>query len=358
MSWKRAIFSVINLVIFVGAGILLFHLAKNTTAAPSEEEEEAMNPGVPTAVAVHAGEIGRMTLHRVITVYGRVEGEPATGNAPAAEAHITPAVYGLVSQVDCIEGEHVTQGQTLLTMDTRTADAQVERARAFLAAVQKAGTGSQQGGPAYLIQLLGDLAQAELDYAQGQRKLLEIASPISGVVTNVSIHAGEVAGPGSGGIEIVDTDRLVAALDIPGFEAGSVKIGQAVAMEGLGAGGKIVRVDPGVDLTTGTVSADVALPAGSGFRPGEFVSGRIQIETHADCLAVPAESIVRDPQGRARITMVNGDEHEATFRYVDVGIREGDWVEVSGEGLDAGQEIVTGGAYGLLDRSGIVVVGR
>ena len=73
---------------------------------------------------------------------------------------------------------------------------------------------------------------------------------------------------------------------------------------------------------------------------------------------MPAESIVRDPTGRPRVAFVNANEHEAVFQPVELGIREGDLVEITGDSVTEGQEIVTEGAYGLANRTGIVVVGR
>jgi hypothetical protein len=58
------------------------------------------------------------------------------------------------------------------------------------------------------------------------------------------------------------------------------------------------------------------------------------------------------------VAFVSDDEHQATFHYVDLGIRQDDRVELLGDTVSPGEEIVTGGAYGLLNQSGITVVGR
>jgi multidrug efflux pump subunit AcrA (membrane-fusion protein) len=88
------------------------------------------------------------------------------------------------------------------------------------------------------------------------------------------------------------------------------------------------------------------------------VRSRIVVEQRLDCLVVPAESIVRDSEGHTKIAVVSDDEHQATLQRVDLGLREGDRVEVRADWLEAGTTIVTTGASALLNRTDIAVVKR
>jgi membrane fusion protein, multidrug efflux system len=87
------------------------------------------------------------------------------------------------------------------------------------------------------------------------------------------------------------------------------------------------------------------VPKGAGLRLGQFVTARISSEEHKDRLVVPAASVVKDPDEGAVISIVAGDR--ATRKAVKTGLREGDLVEIQGEGLSEGQTVVTVGAYGL-----------
>ena len=88
------------------------------------------------------------------------------------------------------------------------------------------------------------------------------------------------------------------------------------------------------------------LPANSGLRPGQFARLRIISEEHKDCLAVPVTSVAKDADGATFIALVDGDK--AVLKPVKVGLRDGDLVEVSGDGLEADKTVVTEGAYGLI----------
>ena len=89
----------------------------------------------------------------------------------------------------------------------------------------------------------------------------------------------------------------------------------------------------------------MGLPSGSGLRPGQFVTLRIVSAEHADKLAVPVESVVKNEEGTSVIAIVDGDTARQT--PVTTGLTEGGLIEVEGSGLTAGMTVVTEGAYGL-----------
>jgi len=370
MNAKRAVSAVLTVAVFAAAGLLLYAMlsgGRSTMGPPTEADE---NPHTDAIVPVQVGTISKATVHRTLTVYGQVEPAPASADQPAAAAMVSVPSADLVADVTCAEGQSVKAGQVLFRLDARAADAQAAQAQALAtaaaAAVDALHDAPAGSVPAWVItaaQWEKDSAQAMLDHARAQQQWRIVTAPMSGTVTAVNIRAGQVAAASTPAVEIVDLHRLVAALDVPGFDASSVASGQRVGVEMRTAAansamapgastrpsaieGSIVRVDPAADASTGMVSVDVALPADSGLRPGQFVCGHIEIESHADCLVVPAAAIVTDINGQPRIALVEG-MHRASFLPVVVGIRQGDTVEISAPGLAAGQPIVTGGAFAL-----------
>jgi membrane fusion protein (multidrug efflux system) len=110
------------------------------------------------------------------------------------------------------------------------------------------------------------------------------------------------------------------------------------------AHGTVAFIGVQVDPKTDTVPVRVKLPAGSPLRPGQFVNVRIVVEERPQQLAVPAESVVQ-VEGTSVIAVVAGDHARQT--PVTVGLRDGELVEIAGEGLHEGMMVVTEGAYGL-----------
>jgi membrane fusion protein, multidrug efflux system len=115
----------------------------------------------------------------------------------------------------------------------------------------------------------------------------------------------------------------------------------------------LLFVSPSVDKDNDTVLVRTLLPKDSGLRPGQFVSLRIVTAVHTNCFAVPTESVVTDENGKNVIALVKGDE--ATQMPVQTGLHENGLVEVEAPELQAGDSVVTVGAYGLPEKTKIRV---
>jgi membrane fusion protein (multidrug efflux system) len=100
-----------------------------------------------------------------------------------------------------------------------------------------------------------------------------------------------------------------------------------------------------VDPKTATVLVRVSVPPDSGLRSGQFVHVRVITEERAGKLAVPREAIYTDHDGQSTLSIVAGDV--AKQKPVKVGLRDGNLVEVEGEGIAEGVTVVTLGSYAL-----------
>jgi membrane fusion protein, multidrug efflux system len=110
-----------------------------------------------------------------------------------------------------------------------------------------------------------------------------------------------------------------------------------------------------VDSATDTVLVRARVPVTSGLRPGQFVNVSIAVDERPNRLAVPVQSVVQGADG-PEIALVQGDT--AVKTRVTTGLREGDLVEVDGEGIREGMSVVVQGAYGLPPRTKVKVSGR
>jgi membrane fusion protein (multidrug efflux system) len=306
-------------------------------AQPAEEEAT-----VATEVPVQVGKITRATLRGYVTAYGTVEPEPS-GERPAAGARVASAVPGVVTAVQCAEGRRVEKGAVLFQLDSRAADVAVAFAGQTVDRQRK------------LMQVEGSSqkalqeAEQQLATVRAQQALLVIQAPLAGTVVRVNVTPGEAVDLTTVLAEIVDLDRLVVSASVPGAEIAALKAGQpAEVLAGKSAApirGAVTFISPQMDPKTGTALVRVAVPAGSGLRPGQFVTLRIVSAEHKDCLAVPIESVVHDAEGGAVIALVQGGK--ATQKPVKAGLRDGDLIEVEAAGLKEGDTVVTAGAYGL-----------
>jgi membrane fusion protein (multidrug efflux system) len=323
------------------------------------EEEE-----VVTDVGVHVGKIVRATLHRYVTAYGTVEPEPPGGGRPAAGAVISAPIGGILAEIACTEGRAVGQGALLFRLDTRLAEVAVakaakavesaeqtyERQKKLLAAQGTSQKSFQQA------ELELNAARSDLAAAKTELSLLEIRAPLAGTVVRITARLGQAVEPNAVLAEVIALDRLVVTAQVPSRDAAPLKPGQPVVWgDGSAPAGTLAIVGKDIDPKTDTVLVRASLPAGSGFRPGQFLNIRIVSEERRDVLAVPEESVVPGPDGGTVLMVVEGDK--AVPRPVKAGLRDAGLVEVEGEGLSEGLVIVTTDAYNIAGETKIHIIG-
>ncbi len=324
------------------------------------------NAEAPTEVAVHVAKIIRTTLRARVTAYGVVEPEPP-GPRPLAGARISPAAPGVVTSVACAEGQRVKKGDLLFQLDTRAAAVATAKARGEVAYAETTverqrkliaveGTSRRQFQDAE--QALAT-ARAGLAAAETQQALLRVEAPLAGTVARIAVKPGDGVDLTTNLAEIVNLDRLVVSAGVSTAELGPLRVGQPAALEGDGltapVEGSVVSIRPEVDPKTGAALVRVAVPAGSGLRPGQLVTVHIVSEERRDRLAVPVESVTKNTDGVPVIALVNGTT--AVQKPVKVGLRDGGLVEVEADGLQAGLTVVTLGAYALPRETRIRVLG-
>jgi len=356
MNKRRIGMVLLVLVGLVLAAVMIFKIVQPKTGEEGEE--------VTADMAVHLGPITRSTLHHAIVAYGSVEPEPAGPARVPADAEVASPVAGIVARVDCSEGQRVARGDALFSLDSRLAEVAYERAQkavAFAGAnferqkillpVEGTSKKSYQEAEQQLKE-----AQSELRAAETELALLHITAPLAGTVVKINSEPGEAVETNTVLATIIDLERLVAAVNIPSREALPVKAGQMAQFEGGLAAGRVVYVGSKIDDKSDTLPVRISIPAGAGFRPGQFLSVRIICEEHAGCLTVPEAAVIAAAVGSETGTIVMVENDKAVRKPVKFGFRENGLVEVIAEGLEEGQVIVTVDAYAVPDRTKIHII--
>ncbi|MDH7502825.1 MAG: efflux RND transporter periplasmic adaptor subunit [Verrucomicrobiota bacterium] len=311
-----------------------------------------------TEVAVQVGKVARVTMRARVDAYGIIEAEPAGGGKPAGAARLSTPTANIVMAVPVKEGERVEAGTIVVKLDDRVPLAQVEKATHVVefADQNMARQRKLKAIDGTSVKTLQEAAQqfaaakADLAAAQAQLAQVHLASPITGIVARINVQPGQTVEPGTVVAEIIDPARLVATVHLPVAEATRVKPGQpAELLSGqsgnTGAEGRVVYVSPQPDDKTATVLVRVSVPPEAGLIPGQFVHARIVTEEHTGRLAVPREAVYTDHDGQSTLSIVDGSV--AKQRIVKVGLRDGNLVEVEGEGVTEGATVVTAGSYAL-----------
>lgn len=215
----------------------------------------------------------------------------------------------------------------------------VKRSHAQLEAAQAAMRGAE-------IRLAS--VQKRLERLRQAGDLLEVKSPIDGIVIEVNAAVGTLAS--STGerrpLFVVARDDLVAGVaQLPAFEALKVKRGDPAtvridALRGREFEAKVSRVAYSIDPKTRTLRTEVDLDNRDGhLRLGMFGQLSIPLETHRDVIAIPRMSFFSNPafDGMLVYRVVDGRLRETKVR---IGPQSDDQSEVV-DGLSEGDLLVT-----------------
>ncbi|MBZ5724805.1 MAG: efflux RND transporter periplasmic adaptor subunit [Acidobacteriia bacterium] len=235
------------------------------------------------------------------------------------------------------------------------AHSQYLAAQEHLRALQSVGKQEQIAGAAAQV----EAARGHLQNAQAQVEYTQVRSPISGVIADRPLYAGEVPAPGTPLLTVMDISRVVARVNVPQSQAAFVKIGNpatiTAADSGLSTPGKVIVVSPATDPNSTTVQVWVQAdnPAEK-FKPGASVRAAIVTGTIPDAVVVPTAALLPGSEGGTAV-MVVGADSTAHEKKVEVGVREPDKVQIL-SGAVAGDQVVVMGGVGLQDKAKVRIV--
>jgi HlyD family secretion protein len=198
-----------------------------------------------------------------------------------------------------------------------------------------------------------EAAKGRVQAAEAQLQYTKIASPIDGIVADRPLYEGETANAGMPLMTIVNISDVVARANLPAEVLRFIKIGNRAeikAPDSSGeATGKVTVVSPA--LNPGSTTAEVWIQTsnpGERMHPGATVQVSILAETVPEALVIPASAILPSSEGHADSVLVAGPDSLAHSRQVEIGIREGDKVQIL-KGLAAGDRVVTVGGFSIQD---------
>lgn len=227
------------------------------------------------------------------------------------------------------------------------AQSQYEIAQARLKSLESVGQKEQiKSAEAQLASAKGQYlaAQAQLAYS-------EIRSPIDGIVTSRPLFPGEMASAGTPLMTVMNTSQMVARATMTPEQAAWLRVGDAAMISGGGPGdvpGKVSVVSPALDPSSTTIQvwAEATNPGGE-LKAGSTVQLSVVAKSVPNALVIPASAVLTAADGTTSV-MVVGTDNVAHQTQVKTGIHEGDNVEIT-SGLQAGERVVTEGAFGLPD---------
>jgi len=218
------------------------------------------------------------------------------------------------------------------------------------------------GRKASLQQAEGQLSSAKGKYlaAEAQVSYSEVRSPITGVVTDRPLFAGETASSGSPLITVMDTSSLIAKIHLAQTVAQRLKAGDSASVVVPGMDepvpAKVSLVSPALDPGSTTVEVWLRVDNRAGtYKAGTPVGASIKGRTVAKAVKIPLSGILTAADG-SKSVMVVGSDGTAHKTAVQLGISDGEDVQVT-QGLNGSETVIMTGSYGLEDGTKVKVGG-
>ena len=162
-------------------------------------------------------------------------------------------------------------------------------------------------------------------------------------------------------LSIVELDPIIAVVNVPERDYARIAIGQRATLSTDSYPksvfeGEIVRIAPVFRRSTRQARVEVRVEnQDERLKPGMFIRAQLELEHYEDALSVPFDSVI-ERAGQTGIFLLDENGQRVQWRQVEVGLREGERLQVSAPGLSG--EVVTLGQELCDDGSPVLVVGR
>jgi membrane fusion protein (multidrug efflux system) len=296
-------------------------------------------------IAVETIIVGPSELESTVEAVGTVLAD--------ASAMLRTEVPGQVIERHFEEGQAVSKGDPLFSIEATTFDADVNEAKANLVQSEAA---FRRAGELVESQLVSateyDTARADYNVAVARLRSAEsrlsktvIRAPFDGYVGLRQINVGDYATIGQELINVVRLDPLRVDFSVPEILLARVQPGQDINVT-VGAfpdqtfKGVVTAIDPQIDVTGHSMAIRARLPNPDlKLRPGLFAQVSVSLATKPDALMVPEQAIW--PIGNDK-TLYIVEDGVANQRIVTIGDRKDGMVEITSN-LSAGEEVVVAG---------------
>ncbi|MDX1625125.1 MAG: efflux RND transporter periplasmic adaptor subunit [Wenzhouxiangellaceae bacterium] len=349
--------------LFAAAAAIAMLAGCNAGANSTPDASKEPDPALPVeAATVAAGDVSATW-------------DGSTTLEPERTAQVVAKLDGVVLEILVEEGDRVEKGQLLARLEDDRYRLQLEQAAVSMRQLEGELARARELHERKLIsadeferiraaaeaqQAAHALARLELDHTG-------IRAPISGVVSQRLVKAGNLVGRHEPLFVVDDFDPLWAVLHVPERQLGLIRAGLQArlvtdAFPERVFRGEVLRARPVVDPETGTFEVTVSFSDDEGLlRPGLFSRVSVVHDRRSHVAMVPGEALLSEDGARSVFVLVPdesgppGTAWRVEKRSVVTGYENEDAVEIV-DGLEIGEAVVTAGKIGLRDGVRVKVV--
>ena len=328
-------------------------------------QQETGNVKVAFNVPVTVAEVKQATIEDKIVTFGKLRAKQF-----ASLTVKTPGLLNIAEKDDHIlrEGDQVQKGDLIATITDRDAGLTGIRKKAAkqkLISAQEHYESTKKWYEQRLITIdryrsaknAYEEAKVEFQVSSTTETQNQIRTPIDGVIIKLSQDEAGYVQSDQMVAQIAELDTLLVDVNLvssdilkisPNLEARIV----ASSAPNTVFLGNVSRLAPALDEKTRTLKTEITLDNEAGLlKPGMFVEVGIVIEKRENAPVIQMHSVA-ERGGKKVVFVLNGQRVEQ--RSVELGIREGDLVEVR-KGVKLGEKLVVLGLETLTDQMPVQV---
>jgi RND family efflux transporter MFP subunit len=289
---------------------------------------------------------------------------------------VYPEMPGILRKIFVQEGQRVTKGQLLATIDDGGLSNQVAQVEATTQLAkttferQKRLWEQKIGSEIQFLQTKTNYeAQTNaLKQLKSQQAKASVRAPFSGVVDNIIKEPGTVIAPGQGSeiFRIVNLNNMYVEAEVPEKYIASITINKEVNVEfsvlGKSVNSKVRQVGSFINPNNRSFKIEVPVENQSGnIKPNLTAKLQINDYTDAEAILIPQSIISENAKGEQYIYVLKdkklNNEAVAERLIIETGKTQGDLIEVT-KNLAADTEIIMEGARSVTNGQVVKVINK
>lgn len=339
-------------------------------------QDKSAEPPAAKPTPIITGKVRHVQEREFVSVSGTV-------TSPDDPVSVSFLVSGKVIQVGPREGDYVKQGQFLAAIDpvdyklslnaasAQAGQAKVALARSkdeyarmkFLYESRSLAENDFEKFKAAWLSAREQVDQAVADQKLAQKRLTDasLCAPADGFISKRAIEPGQTASSGSPVFEIVKLDPVEINVGVPETDIHLVRVGQTAAvtipaMPTESFEGKVRVINVSADPNTRTFMTRILVPNPAHIlRVGMVAEARIEGDRTVVLMTLPAETILRDPQGATIVYVYYPEQQRVYAKRVERGAVYGREIAIK-SGLSGDETIVFAGQEKLRDGTVVSLV--
>lgn len=293
--------------------------------------------------------VERTQFEHFFTIQGVVETDQ--------NAQVFPEVAGRITSIKVKEGDQVSKGQVLMTIDDRVIRNQIEELESRLALAETVYKKQEQlwnqkvGSEIQYLEAKNNFESLKqnVETLKSQRSLFSITAPFSGVIDEIVPKEGEMAAPQMPAFRLLNNNNMYIKADVTERYLGQIKEGDVVKVTfpslGVTESNKILRIGDFINPNNRTFKIKVGLENGNAkMKPNLLGELMIRDYVSDSAVVIPGSLVQLTPSGEAFVYVL--DDGFAKKIKIETGMTYNDRIEIIA-GLNGNEVLIDKGARSI-----------